>query len=100
MEYKLIIKKIKQKAILTDEQKQARRENAKARREANKDKPKKEKKPKVDTSEQDELIKEQIKKTFGLSLDEINEKLQKPVNTVQMGLPVSTETKKVKKSKK
>lgn len=64
------------------------REKRKLQREARKNKPKQEPKPKVDYSKEIENINKTMKNIVGFSIDEINEKLEKAkITTVQIGLP-------------
>ena len=102
--FKVIIKEIKPKVKELDPIKiEALKEKRRLQREARKLKPKednKENKPKEDKTEKIENINKTIKNITGLSIDELNAKLNPVITTIQAGEPViETVIKKTRKKK-
>ena len=100
--FKVIIKEIKPKKELDPIKIEALKEKRRLQREARKLIPKEEKenKPKENNTEKIENINKTIKNLTGLSIDELNAKLNPVITTIQAGEPViETVIKKTRKKK-
>jgi len=101
--FKVIIKEIKPRIKELDPIKiEALKEKRRLQREARKLKPKEEKpkEEKEDKTEKIENINKTIKNLTGLSIDELNAKLNPVITTIQVGEPViETVIKKTRKKK-
>jgi len=100
--FKVIIKEIKPRIKELDPIKiEALKEKRRLQREARKLKPKEEpKEPKEDKTEKIDNINKTIKNLTGLSIDELNAKLNPVITTIQVGEPViETVIKKTRKKK-